>query len=1176
MHGTREESKKKFQRESRRRRRQDPALREAESSQRRRRMNEQKLGRQQSQVDEKRARNNQQRRACYQERKQTPEYEENRASNNQQRRARYQETKDTRNEQRRARYKENKERRSDEEKNARNQQRREVYQENKDTQNEQRRACYEENKNTQNEQRCARYEENKDTQNEQRRACYEENKDTINTERKRACQSDPEIQEIKNARRHARQTSRNILYKIGCSHISSFDESGNVPLVQHEDDKLGIPFDSPNQRCTFCGAWFWKHELNPNLRANQQFTDRMAVRYYWSCCANGYVKLDRLPPLPTDLLNLFILDGPLCFNQSDQQQVSPGGTPTFVIQGSTHHLIGPLQPNVPDQTNFLQIYFLDNNQRRARRLHVVGLPDNQQHGYILEVLEEVMRNNRFLQAFETALDRARLRRMLGVPPVPHFRLLCLGPNDGPPLPDGSHRGQYNVPGDDSIAILINEDCTCVENAHRIVDERQIVIYERPATNNPTKLGLQTINASHADYDPLVYVLFCPSGTGLGFHTRINYNNQDNRPFRRGISYPSHESYVHIEDPDRRSGSITDILHLGRCLWQQFLVDQYCKIQDRRLDFQRNNPDRIRSDLYQRPGKEHKTILNSSIMFSPRSFYKRYMNAMSIVRELGRPSLFITMTANPNWQEIQGALKPGQTPNDRPDIVQRVFEMKVKQVIKAITKDNCFGRCMGFVYSVENQKQDAPTSETFDCFVSAEIPDIKTQPELHRLVTTHMLHATFSLVSIAKSHPIRRQTSRLTTDDAQLKTVVVSFTCPIATSMLNFVPRLPRYVGPCEAAALILGTNRFKSSHYCPTLEHLSNEQRVPMHGHAYRYTQERNIRSQLTAYFERVLYERDHPLLPNQLGCTVEGNLKPRVSELTYVQFPHYYYWVTGHKEWRRRASSLAGERNIASRLGHVRSNRFELYCIRTLLHIVQGATCFEDVRSFQSRIYPTFGEAALTRGLLQSDREWNICLAEASVTDTAPQLRRLFVMILCENEVSNFFQLWENHKEALSDDHTYHRRNQITGAIPEPNHFDLQLALYDISILLTQHGRSYQEFNLPNVVLFEAFIVVTDSSSTRSYDLHTQVNIVQRNLARMNPQQLSVFHAINDDIIDYEQNPNIIRPRFHIIIATAGTGKTIVGSTLTAATRARRGIALASASSGIASTLLELGQTAH
>eukprot|EP00808_Paulinella_micropora_P013753 g57953.t1 len=495
-----------------------------------------------------------------------------------------------------------------------------------------------------------------------------------------------------------------------------------------------------------------------------------------------------------------------------------------------------------------------------------------------------------------------------------------------------------------------------------------------------------------------------------------------------------------------------------------------------------------------------------------------------------------MTSNTNCQEIQDALKPGQTTNDRPDIVQRVFEMKVKQLIKAITKDNCFGRCMGFVYSVENQKrglhhihlviwlhpEDAPTSETFDCFVSAEISDIKTQPELHRLVTTHMLHGDCHRESKCWelgrcSKLFSREYCEVTSySETDIKfnyhlNVELCTTSGWIKYLFKYIHKGPdrlrvnvhnendeikqyidaRYVGPCEAAALILGTNRFKSSHYCRTLElHLPNEQRVSMHGHAYRYTQERNIRSQLTAYFERVLYERDHPLLPNQLGCTVEGNLKPRASELTYVQFPHYYNWVTGHKEWRRRASSLAGERNIVSRLGHVRPNRFELYCLRTLLHIVQGATCFEDVRTFQGRIYPTFGEAALARGLLQSDSEWNICLAEASVTNTAPQLRRLFVMILCENEVSNSFQLWENHKETLSDDHTYQPRNQITGAIPEPNQSDFQLALHDISTLLTKHGRADQEFNLPNLVHpsgpLRSIIVVTDSSSTRFRMIYT------------------------------------------------------------------------------------------
>ena len=44
--------------------------------------------------------------------------------------------------------------------------------------------------------------------------------------------------------------------------------------------------------------------------------------------------------------------------------------------------------------------------------------------------------------------------------------------------------------------------------------------------------------------------------------------------------------------------------------------------------------------------------------------------MAIVRHFGRPALFITFTANPNWPEILRELAntPGLTPNDRFDII----------------------------------------------------------------------------------------------------------------------------------------------------------------------------------------------------------------------------------------------------------------------------------------------------------------------------------------------------------------------------------------------------------------------------------------------------------------------------------------------------------------------------
>jgi hypothetical protein len=37
-----------------------------------------------------------------------------------------------------------------------------------------------------------------------------------------------------------------------------------------------------------------------------------------------------------------------------------------------------------------------------------------------------------------------------------------------------------------------------------------------------------------------------------------------------------------------------------------------------------------------------------------------MDAMALVQMYGKPDIFLTMTYNPNWQEIQDALLPGQT------------------------------------------------------------------------------------------------------------------------------------------------------------------------------------------------------------------------------------------------------------------------------------------------------------------------------------------------------------------------------------------------------------------------------------------------------------------------------------------------------------------------------------
>ena len=78
--------------------------------------------------------------------------------------------------------------------------------------------------------------------------------------------------------------------------------------------------------------------------------------------------------------------------------------------------------------------------------------------------------------------------------------------------------------------------------------------------------------------------------------------------------------------------------------------------------------------------------------------------MAIVQKFGKPTLFITMTCNPDWREIQEALNPGETAFDRPDICTRVFKLKNDLLLDFIEKKQIFGKVIAFVGTQEQQKR----------------------------------------------------------------------------------------------------------------------------------------------------------------------------------------------------------------------------------------------------------------------------------------------------------------------------------------------------------------------------------------------------------------------------------------------------------------------------------------
>ncbi|KAK8809606.1 hypothetical protein WA158_000549 [Blastocystis sp. Blastoise] len=206
---------------------------------------------------------------------------------------------------------------------------------------------------------------------------------------------------------------------------------------------------------------------------------------------------------------------------------------------------------------------------------------------------------------------------------------------------------------------------------------------------------------------------------------------------------------------------------------QFMVDAATKIEYSRLLFIANNQTKLRSEKYSvfrdtvnemirngfsdeyirsRMGKA--VIIPSSFVGGPRYMKNSYLETMAIVRAYGKPDLFITMTCNPNWPEILESLEEGQQPWMRPDIVDRVFYIKLKILTHLITNFKVFGEVKCLCYSIEYQKRGMPhahilitleneyklrTPEDIDSYICAEIPDPIKNPRLYEIITSMNMH-----------------------------------------------------------------------------------------------------------------------------------------------------------------------------------------------------------------------------------------------------------------------------------------------------------------------------------------------------------------------------------------------------------------------------------------------------
>lgn len=103
-----------------------------------------------------------------------------------------------------------------------------------------------------------------------------------------------------------------------------------------------------------------------------------------------------------------------------------------------------------------------------------------------------------------------------------------------------------------------------------------------------------------------------------------------------------------------------------------------------------------------------------IFFAPKTFrgsrryyQKAYADSQAIIRAFGSPHVFVTFTLNSEAPELvgkQNLLNDDETWADRPEIVIRIFDSKIKELMKDLLEKHIFGHIAAWFGAVEFQKR----------------------------------------------------------------------------------------------------------------------------------------------------------------------------------------------------------------------------------------------------------------------------------------------------------------------------------------------------------------------------------------------------------------------------------------------------------------------------------------
>ena len=418
-------------------------------------------------------------------------------------------------------------------------------------------------------------------------------------------------------------------------------------------------------------------------------------------------------------------------------------------------LVGSIEPENPEESpKFIQVFFNSKNEKEAilKTAKNAGIRDvKKKHMEWLTTLHRWIKHyNPIYKVYQQVKDFTPSEEQ-------QQDVKLVFTSHVPMNVDGDPR-TFIDPNESSGPVCISNELGAIIDTSNSDNDNET--YKHDIVIKKIGEGVKAVDSQHRMKEPLMYPLLFPHGT-QGFGKDV-YQHQRESTRRDGSTYhkrvTGHEYLKHRLY--RRDNEHDMYLRHGR-LTQEWILSSYLHVEKKNLDYLRLNQDKLKAGNY----KEVKAamaakklgqagthvILPSSYRGSPRDNIQRYCDAMAVVRSLGKPSYFITMTCNPKWKEIVDNLPYGLKAHECPDLVARVFNIKLNALLDDLTKEHVLGKVKGYTYVIEFQKrglphahillimedQDTPKRpEHYDRVVTAEFSD---DPEVREVQAEYMYH-----------------------------------------------------------------------------------------------------------------------------------------------------------------------------------------------------------------------------------------------------------------------------------------------------------------------------------------------------------------------------------------------------------------------------------------------------